>query len=441
MGAPVRAGGIKHHLDFGWRKKVVAGIIDPVAVSFATAGATQTDIIPLDSYPCDPDKAIFSSEEIRSELAWRCLHDLHGKVALVGVGVDDLHLKDLATRSKALIKRATGGIFDPDIVALQAPAEVNVEARSLPEQCADPGDSGPTSPMAIDRLMHLGNFDHVVTVSNLPVCKKPGDDPLKETAGLAYPQDNGRYAEEFELALLREETTLNKDAFVLDHELLHGENLGNVGSFDSFRLLDGDKLSYFPHVMSKYRQFTVAKNIDLDYLFGDGSFVDNGAPYNVMGVIWNDQNDGVILNSLQRWRLEWPQRVEGTETDWLKKLDNNAMLLENPTDINHYFGVIDLPRNVEFTDDESKKHGEAPLSCNQLVIDPIYDPRSHAKDIVEVSFAKNLPGHSLEMVSMGYLDFSSPDLTRRILRVSGQKITIDKKSDGYSVSSISDGKS
>ena len=433
MGAPVRAEGLQQTPDLGWRKKVITGIVGPIAMSIATIGASQAEVDTSASYPCDPDKASLSNAATRSELARRCLHDLSGKIALVGIDITQQRLDDLRVQASALMKRTTGGIFEPDITALSASASVNAKFHDLHLACVDPSDIRGTGPEMADNLMHLSNFDHVITVTNLPACKKPGDDPFMTLEGIAYPNHNWRYAAEFSSASISDTRGPNEDAFVLDHESLHDEGLGHVGTFRSFRYLQGDGPEYGLYRTIKYKPFTTAKNIDFDYLLGDGSFIENGAPYNVMGTEWYDQNDGVTLNSLQRWRLQWPGRVEGNQTDWLKRTKNGTMLLTNPTAVNHDFGVLDLHRNVDFTTDDRKKAGNAPLSCNQLVIDPIYDPKSHAKDIVEVSFAKNVSGNQLEMVSLGYLDFSAPGSLHRVLTIKDQRITINKTPNGYSV--------
>lgn len=170
-----------------WLRLKHAGAAAALLLGACSVGESEAYPLPENSPICSPALAD-QPQSAAEEAARRCIDVMQsGRLALVTFDMPQESAQTIADDASQIMQEATEGRIQMDVEALPASPQAQevVEDINGEAGCVDSG--GWTSVIA-DEVMQLGDYDQVISMSNLPAC----DESIDGIATLG-----GRYGEVF----------------------------------------------------------------------------------------------------------------------------------------------------------------------------------------------------------------------------------------------------
>ena len=361
------------------------------------------------SSTCDiPDSSSSATE--REQAARECLAERYGKVALVGFGTQSLDLMIAASESERILADGTDDLIKVDIVPIAASEEAITQLEQLnPDGCIDQNILATVPATIAKETMDLGDYSAVVGVVDMPRCdeKAVGDAHVGHQLATAYNVETVRMRGQNFLP----ETSDPAD--VIAHEIGHIYRLHHASMLEASESMDLDARLLQSGFSPEDAQETIIDLTPPSRQLSSKEYLEYGGYSNLMG----RHMSGLRLSTAQKWQLQWPERVLGTQPDRQKVVNWSTVDLEPKLDEERDFAALILNDPVTFTSKD--EWGETLTNTfDKLIIEPLPE----LTNIANVYFATSEDIHTLWLANV---HLGTPDFKAQTLKVGNQIIRVE----------------
>jgi len=401
--------------------------------SMASSSQIEHRMSYLPRFACDHYVEFTAPGADAEHSADSCLAARSGRVALVTYDLTEQKASMIAEKAEELMRSGTDGLIDVSIQPISASKEAMELFHSVNNGCVQDTVLESTGARIADTSMNLTEYSHVVGISTIPACNEGLAGTASGDYGSRYSNVYGHVGNDIDSSLSGEDIAdAVAAARVVTHELAHNFGINHTGAINSEQ---NDEFGYGALFPDGFRVLKGGSLIDINAMITSGTYGEYSGEANIVGVSDGKENH---LNSEQRYRLTWPERVKGEIEDSKARVVEHGQseFIPYATSREHRFVSVRLQEGVSIVTNEDKE--EITKSFDQLIIDPVYSEnvqeRINAGLRINMAYLYLASETDGSTVSLGMLSLHGNEHSHRTIRVGSSKIIIEGVQDkGVSV--------